>query len=215
MVNGFHSDLVHTNRGVRQGDALSCALFILAMIPFIQSIVKCDQIKGIKCGDNLRVPVLVYADDTTILLEPDSDLKALLELFDLFNRASNMKINMTKSVIIAVGNAILPDTNFQRLHAGETTKILSFPYTQTGLQSADTFWEEKVEAIKITVQKIQPGQLSLRGRILVLSSLVLSKAAYYMDLIPPPEKALKALEKTYFKSLWNGKNRGPLDKRIC
>jgi hypothetical protein len=215
MVNGFHSEPIHTNRGVRQGDALSCALFILSMVPFILSIVKNDRIKGIKCADNLRVPVLVYADDTTVILEPNSDLAALLELFETFNSASNARINMTKSVLITVGNVIVAETGFQKLRPGETTKILGFPYTQTGLQSADSFWETKVESIKLISQKVRPDQLSLRGRILVLSSLVLSKAAYFMDLIPPPKKAITALDKLYFRALWDGKNRCPVDKRIC
>ena len=72
-----------------------------------------------------------------------------------------------------------------------------------------------MEIITSTVQKIQPDQLSLRGRILVLNSLVLSKAVYYMELIPPPEKFIKALDKLYFKTLWCGKNKSPVDKRIC
>jgi hypothetical protein len=115
MVNSFYSESVNTNRGVRQGDALSCTLFILAMIPFILSITKDERIKGIKCADNLRIPVLVYADNTTILLEPDSDFRALLELLETFKRASNANVNMTKSVIITVSNVTIPEIEFQKL----------------------------------------------------------------------------------------------------
>ena len=115
MVNGFHSDPVQTNRGVRQGDALSCALFILSMIPFILSIEKERRIKRVKCTNDLRVPVLVYADDTTVILDLDSDLKALLDIFTTFNRASNTKINMTKSVLITIGRATAIEIDFHRL----------------------------------------------------------------------------------------------------
>jgi hypothetical protein len=215
MVNGFHSDPVQTNRGVRQGDALSCALFILSMIPFILSIEKEHRIKGIECANDLRVPVLVYADDTTIILDPDSDLTALLELFATFKRASNAMINMTKSVLITIGGVIAKEIGFHRIQEGESVKVLGFPITQTGLQPAETFWREKIEELRSTAQKIQPEQLTLRGRTLLLNSLMLSKASYYMDLIPIPNSELTKLEILYFKTLWCGKNKCPVDRRIC
>ena len=215
MVNGFHSDPVQTNRGVRQEDALSCALFILSMIPFILSIEKECRIKGVKCANDLRVPVLVYADDTTVILDPDSDLKALLDIFTTFNRASNAKINMTKSVLITIGGATAIEIGFHRLQAGEVMKVLGFPITQTGLQPAETFWRDKIEELNRTALNIHPEQLTLRGRILLLNSLMLSKASYYMDLIPIPKSKLTKLENIYFKTLWKGKNKSSVDRRVC
>jgi hypothetical protein len=112
MANDFYSDLINTNRGVRQRDALSCTLFILSIIPFILSIVKNRDIKGIKCADNLRVPVLIYADNTMILLKLGSNLNELLRIFETFNRASNACINMTKSVIITVDVIVMLTMSF-------------------------------------------------------------------------------------------------------
>jgi hypothetical protein len=87
-------------------------LFILAIIPFILSIAKNERIKSIKYADNLRISVLVYADDTIILLKSDSDFRALLEILEMFKRASNANVNMTKSVIITVINVIIPEIRF-------------------------------------------------------------------------------------------------------
>jgi hypothetical protein len=115
MVNGFHSEPVNTNRGIKQGDALSYILFILAMISFILSITKDERIKGIKCADNLRIPVLIYVNDITILLELDSDFRALLELLEAFKRASNANVNITKLVIITVSDVTIPEMGFQKL----------------------------------------------------------------------------------------------------
>jgi len=38
QVNGFLSDRFNIERGVKQGDALSCALFIIAIDPMIRNI---------------------------------------------------------------------------------------------------------------------------------------------------------------------------------
>jgi hypothetical protein len=112
MINDFHSEPVDTNRDIRQEDALSCALFILAIISFILSITKDERIKEIKCANNLRIPVLVYANDTTILLKSDFNFRALLKILKIFKRVSNTNVNMTKSAIITVGDVIIPEMRF-------------------------------------------------------------------------------------------------------
>jgi hypothetical protein len=38
MINGFKSNHINIRRGVKQGDALSCALFILSIDPLIRNI---------------------------------------------------------------------------------------------------------------------------------------------------------------------------------
>ena len=38
LVNGFFSDKINIERGVKQGDALSCSLFILCMDPLIRNL---------------------------------------------------------------------------------------------------------------------------------------------------------------------------------
>ena len=72
-----------------------------------------------------------------------------------------------------------------------------------------------MQLIRETAQKIHPGQLSMSGRVMLLGSLVLSKASYYMDLISLHKLDIKNLEKIYFKTLWDGKERSPVDRRIC
>jgi hypothetical protein len=102
MVNGFHSLPILQNRGVRQGDALSCPLFILAMIPFILSVIANPEIKGIRVTEDLRISALQYADDTTILLEAEFNMNTINTILRESNEASNMKINVQKSITIQV-----------------------------------------------------------------------------------------------------------------
>ena len=138
-VNGFHSQLIDLKRGVRQGDALSCALYIITLIPFILSIAKSEKIKGIKCKGGICVSVLAYADDTTVLLDPDADVTELLRIFSVFSRASNAKINMQKTFSIAVNNAAPLEGGFQNLEEGESTVILGYPYSTQGLLESQNY----------------------------------------------------------------------------
>jgi hypothetical protein len=47
LVNGFQSDSINIERGVKQGDALSCAIFIICIDPLIRNINYNENIKPI------------------------------------------------------------------------------------------------------------------------------------------------------------------------
>jgi hypothetical protein len=47
LVNGYFSDKIKIERGVKQGDALSCSLFILCVDPLIRNINANMKIEGI------------------------------------------------------------------------------------------------------------------------------------------------------------------------
>src|SRR5688572_3970374 len=66
LVNGFVSHFFHIQSGVRQGDALSCALFILAATSLYLALKRMNGLPGVAClpnGD--RLSSVQYADDTT------------------------------------------------------------------------------------------------------------------------------------------------------
>ena len=117
--------------------------------------------------------------------------------------------------MINVGEVVAPELGFKTLQDRETIKILGFPFTRTGLQPANTFWNEKIESLRDTVKKIKPDQLTLRGKILLIDSFILSKASYYMDLVPMLKTHLSDLENLCFKTLQCGKTKSPVDRRIC
>jgi hypothetical protein len=48
LVNGFFSDKIDIKRGVKQGDALSCSLFILCVDPLIRNIKRNVEIRGVE-----------------------------------------------------------------------------------------------------------------------------------------------------------------------
>ena len=71
QINGHLTKYLPINRGVKQGDALSCALFILAIDPLIRNIEANSNIPAVKVqlidGSHVSFKVLAYADDIAIL----------------------------------------------------------------------------------------------------------------------------------------------------
>ena len=71
QINGTLSTPFSLKNGVKQGDALSCGLFVLAMDPLVRNIIANDHIEGLlvpTCQyENVEVKVLAYADDINII----------------------------------------------------------------------------------------------------------------------------------------------------
>ena len=72
QVNGFMSGRFNIERGLKQGDALSCALFIIAIDPLIRNIEQNQRIRSLKLIDDCCIKTLAYADDVAIITNNDN-----------------------------------------------------------------------------------------------------------------------------------------------
>ena len=64
LVNGFKTDKINIEQSVKQGDALSCSLFILCMDPLIRKVNADQSIQGLNIGNPTTIDKLcAYADD--------------------------------------------------------------------------------------------------------------------------------------------------------
>ena len=55
LVNGFRTDKIDIEQSVKQGDALSCSLFILCMDPLIRKVNSDDTIEGLNIGNPIII----------------------------------------------------------------------------------------------------------------------------------------------------------------
>ena len=87
--------------GVKQGDALSCILFILGIEPLLKNIENDDQITHIVI-DDVRLPkTLSYADDVACITEPTpNNISRLFSHYEKMTNLSGLKLNAEKTEII-------------------------------------------------------------------------------------------------------------------
>jgi mannosylglycoprotein endo-beta-mannosidase len=89
-------------RGVRQGDPLSPALFILAM-DALQAMLQwaADRRLLADLGLHRRVPrASMYVDDAVVFFRPyPTDCEVLSTILELFGDASGLQINLQKSTV--------------------------------------------------------------------------------------------------------------------
>ncbi len=101
--NVERSKCILSTLGVKQGGSLSPFLFAVCfddLVPLLEQL-NC----GIKIG-NLKVEVLLYADDILLLCNTAADLINLLKIIDNFAIINEVKLNVAKTFILVIPSKI-------------------------------------------------------------------------------------------------------------
>lgn len=150
LLNGSPSPFFSAERGLRQGCPLSPLLFLLVMEGLNRLIAakhRRGRIKGIKITENCSLTHLLFVDDVLIFLNGSlADTSALQSVFDLFQKATGMIINVHKSTLTATGcsqHEVVYTRNrfpFLLLPMEEGLKYLGFRVKHGGYKIADWIW---------------------------------------------------------------------------
>ena len=208
LYNGHLSGMIKLARSCRQGDALSCYLFILVMDVLAKRINCNIDIKGIKMA-NQEQKTLMYADDTVCLLEPNE--RCITQLFQelgWFAKFSGLSPNLEKTQAMWIGASFKDAEIFQsnvNLQWCEAIKILGITF-QNNLSGITDIYRDKVNEIKREISKWMIRNISLPGKVTIIKSLLVSKISYLFMAIPnPSQEIVKELTTALFKFMWHGK----------
>ncbi|KAG1533569.1 hypothetical protein G6F51_012544 [Rhizopus arrhizus] len=207
-INGFLSDPVSQLRGLRQGDPISPILFNLAFEPWLRKILLDTSFKGFSLplstlahpqDENLQaVKLLAYADDVLCLLHDPGDLRVLQSHLSLYSRASNAKVNFHKTQVLSLSGSPLiypsvwrdPLLNHNISHWHDCRSLepliyLGFPLCSSSAQR-NFFLDNLLHKIRISCNLHSQRSLSIRGRVTILNTLVLSKLWHVLRLTSAP-----------------------------
>ena len=117
LVNGFFSETIKIERGVKQGDALSCAIFILCIDPLLRNLNANKKIKSIALETKITKKVVChkasgYADDISIVCRGDNE--SVQMVFDEYQRLtdrSGLTLNADKTEILRLDGGDLRNYN--------------------------------------------------------------------------------------------------------
>jgi len=110
LVNGFKTTMIRIRKCVKQGDALSCALFIICLDPVLRNIEGNNNIKAIEIVTPLSNKKLEqktggYADDVGAAIMNDKmSIDSLFKEYHRFSSYSGIRLNETKSEIMRLGS---------------------------------------------------------------------------------------------------------------
>ncbi len=129
LVNGFFTKTFNIEQSVKQGDALSCALFILAIDPLLRQFQKNENIEPIimNPGDDIEEKVnnFSFADDITAVCKNKKGIQEIINLYEMFTKISGIKLNMPKTEIMIIGDKEKTKKQFKIKYNEEVITITS------------------------------------------------------------------------------------------
>ena len=200
--NGFLSGNFKMERGLRQGCPLSPLLFVLAVELLAQKIRQDKNIKGIIINTK-STKIRQYADDTTLLLKDNIDIREVLTRLKEFEYVSGLKINKNKSYLMCPGNPALAGTYIEGINVSKEVKILGV-WFDNNVMARDNCknWEGKIKSTQNILRSWNKRDLSTFGKVLILKTFALSNFIYLMQSIGMPKDVIKELNTMCYKFIW-------------
>lgn len=217
MINGVRSNIFRINRGVKQGDALSCVLFILCMEVLLKKIDNNCRIKPIEIpdpftGSSTRQKYTIFADDFTPIVRDQSSITEVFYEYSMFSKYSGIKLNTDKTEILRLGDKRVPmNVVVQGVELASKTKD---NIKVCGIY----FGEDRAELYKLNVlsrinsftgilQRMKSRKLLIEGNITIIKTLALSQLIYVMQSCHIKLSDLIRVERMIFEFIWRGRDR--------
>lgn len=206
-VNGYKGEAIPVRSGVRQGDPLSCILYVLVIEGLCRNINRDAEFNGRQLPDGTKIKCVCYADDFSGLLKNRHDLTRCEHHLDVWCQAVGAKINWEKTWIMPLGrfNTTTIPTNIQVVRKGEAYKHLGIPVGVDIETAIGTFWEDMLKGLNDKVEGWIKARLSQRARVRVAKTLLISIPRYAITHLNLTKKTMKAIEQIQQKLVWGGR----------
>ena len=204
LINGFSSDTIEIKQSVKQGDSLSCALFILSIEPLLRNIKNNSNIKAVKTTnlDEDEVKNFSYADDITALCENKEGIQEIINCYNTFTSFSGIMLNLPKTEILVIGKKTQSKESFKivsntvelLIHDQECVKICGITFSNNPIIAYTANVKDKILKLEGQLNIWRQRNLSLKGKILIVKTFGLSQLVYSMQATSFHTKELKLIE---------------------
>ena len=210
LLNGSPGEKIVHRRGLRQGDPLSPMLFILVMDVLCYLVKKASE-EGLLeplARRNLQNRISLYADDVVIFLQPlSSDIRAILDILQLFGEASGLKTNVQKSTVVPIHcleeHRTLLQTHLPCQISEFPCKYLGVPLSPHKLTKAQA--QPIIEKIADRLPSWKADLLTKAGRSVLVQYVLTSMLIYLVLALDLPIVTLQAIDKIRRGFLWKGR----------
>jgi len=232
LVNGYKGSLISIERSVKQGDALSCALFVISMDPLLRAIDKDQRIKPVNifndCGEKTdTVKLASYADDITALCSNKEGIEIIISLYTKFSSYSGIELNVAKTEILVMGKLnqnqrqfkIKSQNNEYILQDQKEVKICGLVFSNDFEAAYNQNVKDKINKMEGQLNVWRQRNLTLQGKILITKTFGLSQMIYAMRSTYVKPVDIKLMDNIIYKFIWNikpssKKNSGKLRRQI-
>ena len=212
IINGKITPGFVIRRGVKQGDALSCVLFILCMEPLLRNIENNPEIEPINSTTlACTLPkVYAYADDVNCAMrDSERSMRALFSEYERLTLMSGLELNADKTELLRLGNDV--NKSYAISYRGLNHQIESSNEIKINgvlfQRDREALVQRNVDAvIKKMDQQFKlwsRRSLSTLGKILIAKTFGISQAIYLMQSISLNHAHYKKINAIVYKFIWN------------
>ena len=186
MVNGWLSEKIELQHGVRQGDSLSPMLYILCVEVLAAKIRATPEIEGflLSGARGKCFKVGQYAHDTTGFLRSLQSLRVLFDVISLYEKGSGARLNRSKSEAMWLGAWKAREDQPFGLSWVRKMKILGVVFGVVDVLRDN--WKPKLSKLEKT-SMWKSRFLSMVGKSLIINILGLSKLLYLAQILVTPK----------------------------
>jgi hypothetical protein len=218
MVNGYKSSHINIKRGVKQGDALSCALFILCIDPLLRNIKNNKKIEGVSISstENLQpFKVSGYADDIAVVCKSNhQSINEVFKEYERLTKASGLELNADKTEILHLNpNSNEPNVSYyisymEKIYEITTIsnlKICGLNYSNDSDNEYNNNISSKIDKLECNLKKWMVRNLTFEGKILIVKTFGLSQLIYNLQCYQISQSDIIKVERLIFKFIWSKK----------
>ena len=214
QINGHLSEAFKIERGVKQGDALSCALFIIAIDPLLRNINENVLIPPIKLASGCIVKTLAYADDIAVITaNEDEAANALFYEYDRLTKCSGLTLNAEKTEILnlskfgKVKTLVHYDNNSLELEHCEAVTICGNYLCRDDNKSYEKNVLDKIVKLENQLNRWKGRNLSLNGKMIIIKTFAISQLIFSCQFQALRPKDIRKIEHVIYTFAWNGRDR--------
>ena len=212
IINGRIVPGFAVKRGVKQGDALSCILFIMCMEPLLRNIESNPQIESVRSTllENDLPKTYAYADDVNCIMK-DSPiaLQALFKEYERLTTISGLELNADKTELIRLGsnNPATYDVEYRnrnhQIHSQDEIKINGIFFQRQYEPMVTRNVEVAIAKMDKHFKSWSRRSLSTLGRILITKTFGISQIIFLMQSLALNDAHFKKINATVYKFIWN------------
>lgn len=175
-------------KGVRQGCPISPFLFVLAVEKLAEVIRGDPAIQGIDLLDS-HTKILQFADDSSLFLQDEVSLLRALQVLEDFRVVSGLALNLAKSQGIIIGEIQLQTELAKAIPWGQKFHILGINFDIREYEDKDLVlnFRPALQKMKRVCNSWSLRNISLKGKAVVLNTLILPIIYYQCVMLPTPD----------------------------
>jgi len=192
ILNGEVSAPYTVQRGVRQGDPLSCLLFNIA-IELLAEMLRASCLKGYSVpGDQERLIATLFADDTTIFMDKGDSFMDLQNILDKWCSASGTRFNISKTNTLPVGTKVYHSSviDSRQLNLNQEPIPIGMNIVEDGsaVRALEAYvgnqinqpviWLPTIEKIEADLHHWEKGHPTTEGRRLIVNMVIGGRTQY-------------------------------------